>query len=423
MVPGGAAPTSKEPEATTRLSSPAAFLGLRAERGSIMIGKRGFVLAALLAAGSLSACGSDGTDGGKAPAAGSRLWVVPDSGAPTLTTPQRADFTAGNLYANAHTTANPNGAIRGQLDSGGTIRLAVLEGDQEAPTPVSTNAVGAGALAVDEVSRAVSGFVLTSGLQNPTVAHVHLGARGTAGAPFITLQGGPEVWIVPDDATLTPDQLTAFLAGDLYFNVHTSASPNGAIRGQIDKSGSIRLASLNGAQEVPAVATSAYGAGLISVDGSGEVAGFILTSGLESPTVAHVHPGARGASNDPIVPLAGGPKLWVVPDDATPLDATQRTAFANGSLYVNAHTAANPSGAIRGQLDKTGDLRLGAMTGAQETPPVSTTAIGAAAVAVDSSTGAVSGFFATSGLEGPTVAHVHPGARNATGTPLVGLAP
>ncbi|HSN15866.1 MAG TPA: CHRD domain-containing protein [Anaeromyxobacteraceae bacterium] len=58
-------------------------------------------------------------------------------------------------------------------------------------------------------------------------------------------------------------------------------------------------------------------------------------------------------------------------------------------------------------------------------PPraVTTTAFGAAAFAVDSSTGQVSGFFATSGLVNPTLAHVHTGARGAPGGVLVPLGP
>jgi hypothetical protein len=392
--------------------------------------RRGLVFPALiLAVGLLGACGDDDDDQQQQqppppPPAGSRLWVVPDDAA-ALSSAQRADFTAGNLYANAHTSANAAGEIRGQLDQGGTLRLAVLDGDQEAPNPVTTNAFGAGALAVDEATGAVSGFIITSGLASPTAAHVHVGARGTPGDIVVPLTGGPDLWVVPDDAAaLTPAQVAAFLAGNLYFNAHTTANPNGEIRGQIDGSGTVRLASLNGAQETPAVPTAAYGAGMLSVDdGTGAVAGFIITSGLDAPTAAHVHEAARGTPGDIRVPLMGGPSLWVVPDDAPPLAAAQRTAFTEGNLYVNAHTTAYPSGAIRGQLDRTGAVRLAAMDGAQETPAVTTTGFGAAAFAVDPANGQVSGFFATAGLASPTVAHVHTGARGTPGGILVPLAP
>jgi hypothetical protein len=385
--------------------------------------KRGFVYPALvLAVGLLAACGDD--DEQTTQAAGSRLWVVPD-GAAALSEVHRADFTGGNLYANAHTSANAAGEIRGQLDQGGTVRLAVLEGDQEAPSPVTTTAFGAGALAVDEATGAVSGFIITSGLVSPTAAHVHVGARGAPGDIIVSLTGGPDIWVVPDDAgALTPAQVADFLAGRLYFNAHTTANPSGAIRGQLDKSGTVKLASLSGAQETPAVTTAAYGAGMLSVDdGTGAVAGFIITSGLDAPTAAHVHEAERGTPGGISVPLNGGPNLWVVPDDAAPLAAAQRTAFTGGDLYLNAHTAANPAGEIRGQLDKTGAVRFAAMNGTQETPAVTTTGFGAAAVAVDPANGQVSGFFATSGLASPTVAHVHAAARGTPGGVLVPLEP
>jgi hypothetical protein len=387
---------------------------------------RGYIFPALiLAVGMLAACGDDDDDNGTSEApAGSRLWVVPDDAA-ALSDAQRADFTSGNLYANAHTSANPNGEIRGQLDLGGAVRLAVLEGDQEAPNPVTTTAFGAGALAVDETTGAVSGFIITSGLVSPTAAHVHLGARGIPGDIIVPLTGGPDLWVVPDDASaLTPAQIIAFLAGDLYFNAHTAANPNGEIRGQIDKSGTVKLASMNGAQETPAVTTTAYGAGMLAVEAvTGDVAGFIITSGLNAPTAAHVHEEARGTAGDIRVPLTGGPNLWIVPDDATPLELAQRAAFTTGDLYFNAHTTANPNGEIRGQLDKTGTIRFAAMNGAQETPAVTTNAYGAAVFAVEPADGQVSGFFATFGLASPTAAHVHTGARGTAGAVLVPLGP
>lgn len=388
--------------------------------------KRGCIFTAIILAVSvLAACGDDDDDGApQAPLAGSRLWVVAD-GATALSDAQRANFTGGNLYANAHTSANPNGEIRGQLDQGGTVRLAVLDGGQEAPSPVTTTAFGAGALSVDETTGAVSGFIITSGLVSPIAAHVHAGARDTPGDIIVPLTGGPEIWVVPDDANvLTATQIADFLAGNLYFNAHTTANPNGEIRGQIDKSGTVKLSSLEGAQETPPVTTAAYGGGMLAVDDStGEVAGFIITSGLSAPTAAHVHAAARGTPGDIRVPLTGGPNLWVVADDAPPLEAAQRTAFTAGNLYFNAHTTANPNGEIRGQLERTGAIRFAAMSGAQETPAVTTTAFGAAVFAVDPSNGEVSGFFATSGLANPTVAHVHTGARGTPGGVLVPLEP
>jgi hypothetical protein len=304
-----------------------------------------------------------------------------------------------------------------------TVKLASLDGAQETPA-VTTTDFGAGVLEVDATTGDISGFVVTSGLAGVTQAHVHLAARGTPGPIIVPLAGGPDLWVVPDNAApLSPDQVTAFLQDQLYFNVHTGANPDGEIRGQLDKTGTARLASLDGAQEVPPVTTAALGAGILAVDAaSGEVSGFVVSSGITG-TQAHVHQAARGTPGDVIVPLAGGPTLWVVPDGAAALDASQRSAFSSDSLYYNVHTAANPGGEIRGQLDKTGTLGFAALNGEQETPPVATSGFGAGLVAVDGTTGEVSGFVVAGGVPTGNAAHVHAAPRGTPGdivVPMVG---
>jgi hypothetical protein len=382
------------------------------------------VLAALLVPAALLvlACGSSNTSTTSAPqTAATNAWVVPDHAA-ALDATTRAAFTAGTLYVNAHTAANPNGEIRGQLDDPGNVRLASLDGAQETP-PTTTTGFGASAVTVDPTSGKVRGFILTNGLVSPTAAHIHSAARGTPGGILVPLTGGPDVWVVPDSAApLTVAQVADFVAGNLYVNVHTTANPNGEIRGQLDKIGTVRLASLDGAQETPPTTSTGFGAGVISVDVTGKVAGFIQASTLVSPTAAHVHLAPRGTPGGIIVPLTGGGGgLWVVPDNAAAISALQIAAFGTDGLYVNVHTAANPNGEIRGQLDKTGTARVAALDGAQETPPVTTSAFGASLIAVDDATGKVSGLLVTSGLVSPTAAHIHSAARGVPGGILVPL--
>jgi hypothetical protein len=372
----------------------------------------------------LAACGDSDDDPQPAPPpVETRIWVVPDT-ATALTADQRAAFTGGNLYFNAHTAVNAGGEIRGQLDREGTVRFATLSGAQETPS-VTTAAFGAGALSVDESTGRVRGFIVTSGLVSPTAAHVHQAARGTPGGIIVPLTGGPEIWVVPDGAApLTAPQIAAFLAGELYFNAHTAANANGEIRGQLDKVGEAKFASLNGAQETPAVPTAALGAGALAVNAAtGEPSGFFVTTGLANANAAHVHQAARGTPGGIIVPLTGGPNLWVVPDDAVDLTADQRTAFLADELYFNAHTPAYASGEIRGQLDQGGTARLASLDGTQETPAVNTTAFGGALLAVDDTTGDVAGFLVTAGLVNATAAHVHQAARGTPGGIIVPLVP
>jgi hypothetical protein len=250
----------------------------------------------------------------------------------------------------------------------------------------------------------------------------HDAARGTPGGVIVPLAGGPNLWVVPDGAAaLTAAQVCDFAAGKLYFNAHTAANSGGEIRGQIDKAGTVKLASLSGAQETPATTSTAFGAGVLAVDTTtGKVAGFITTSGLTA-TAAHVHDAARGTPGSVIVPLAGGPNLWVVPDGATAISSTQIAGFGAGNLYFNAHTTANPGGEIRGQIDKSGTVKLASLSGAQETPATSSTAFGAGILAVDTANGKTAGFITTSGLTA-TAAHVHDAARGTPGSVIVPLA-
>ncbi len=365
---------------------------------------------------------SDGGGGGGS-AGPTLVWPVPDSAA-ALAADARAAFAAGNLYYNAHTAAHPGGEIRGQLDHGGTLRVATLDGAQETP-PVTTAAFGAGAFEVDEATGRIAGFLVTSGLVDATAAHVHLGARGAPGSIIVPLTGGPALWVVPDGAApLTADQVAAFQAGNLYVNAHTAAHPGGEIRGQLDKTGTARFAALAGSQETPPTTSTGRGGAVLVVDGtSGKAGGFIVTSGLVGASAAHVHTAARGAPGAIILPLTGGPDLWVVPDAAPALTADQLAAFSAGNLYGNVHTAANPGGEVRGQLDRGGAVKSASLDGAQETPPVTdSSAFGAGLLAVDDGSGEVAGFLLTAGLASPTAAHFHDGARGVAGPVLVPLA-
>jgi hypothetical protein len=310
-----------------------------------------------------------------------------------------------------------------------TVKFASLDGAQETP-PTTSTGFGAGVLEVDETTGKLRGFVVSAGLVGTTAAHIHLESRGTPGSIIVPLSGGTDptentgLWVVPDgQPPLTPDQITAFKDGRLYFNVHTQANPNGEIRGQLDKTGTAWLASLDGAQETPATTSKALGGGILAVDlTSGQTSGFVVSSGIEG-TAAHVHQAARGTPGDIIVPLTGGPTLWVVPDGAAPLTVAQIAAFGLGNLYYNVHTAANPNGEIRGQLDKKGDVSLATLDGAQETPPVTTTAFGASIVAVDPLSDVPSGFIVASGIATGNAAHVHAAARGTPGdiiVPMVG---
>jgi len=109
-------------------------------------------------------------------------------------------------------------------------------------------------------------------------------------------------------------------------------------------------ATLSGAAEVPANASTGTGTLEAKLDTSNNLLTWTLTySGLTGPaTMAHFHgpamPGANAGVALPF-PSAASP----VAGKAT-LTAAQVADLMAGKWYANVHTAANPGGEIRGQL-------------------------------------------------------------------------
>ena len=105
-----------------------------------------------------------------------------------------------------------------------------LSGANEVP-PVTTSATGDGTITVAD-DGAVSGSVTTKGIQG-TAAHIHAGAAGKNGPVVVPFTKEGDTYKAAAGAKLNADQMKAFKAGELYFNVYSAANPNGEIRGQL----------------------------------------------------------------------------------------------------------------------------------------------------------------------------------------------
>jgi len=117
--------------------------------------------------------------------------------------------------------------------------FASLDNTQET-TGSTSSGLGGGILGLDNATGKVRGFVVSTGVDNVTGAHVHLGARGVPGDILVDLAPvdlpSATLYTVPDQEFF-PDptgDVASYLAGDLYFNVHNDTFPFVVIRGQID---------------------------------------------------------------------------------------------------------------------------------------------------------------------------------------------
>ena len=106
---------------------------------------------------------------------------------------------------------------------------------------------------------------------------------------------------------------------------------------------------LSGAEEVPAVTTTATGNATIDIKADRSVTATVTVPGMTA-TASHIHEGAAGANGPVIVPFTKtGDNTFAAAPDAK-LTEAQYESYKQGKLYVNVHSAKNPGGEIRAQI-------------------------------------------------------------------------
>jgi CHRD domain/Secretion system C-terminal sorting domain len=335
------------------------------------------------------------------------------------------------IYLNVHTAANPSGEIRGQLTlMYDNLYAAALTGMNEVP-PVTTTATG-----LFKMSYPPGYFFFqysgeTNGLSGPiTQAHIHDGAEGVAGPVVTALNASSSNSMVGtlsliDVLNVTPNFLEKLDNGTLYVNAHTSANPSGEIRGQLRNLGPLAFEStLNGDQETPPVTTGAFGVAVAGLNTTLDTLTYMVGVNGITPTNAHFHLGAPGVAGPVIVALqtTPAPNFYAA---KVPVTSTQVTQLFKGNVYINIHTAANPGGEIRGQMEPL--LRRAYvfdLCGEQVAPSTNSSAQGAAWITTDYLNTQLTYRFIVDGLSGPAVAaQIHEGAPGVSGPTYLGVFP
>ena len=113
-------------------------------------------------------------------------------------------------------------------------------------------------------------------------------------------------------------------------------------------------AAFSGAQEVPAVTTTATGNFAGTFDRATRELRFTVTYSGLTPTAGHLHLGAPGANGGVFLPFpfnnAASTGFESPITGTTILSPAQATALLANGVYANLHTAANPGGEIRANL-------------------------------------------------------------------------
>jgi hypothetical protein len=343
----------------------------------------------------------------------------------------RADLAAmlrGAYYVNLHTADKPAGELRGQVEmERDRVFTADIMGWDEVPA-VETSAKGVGIFQLSPDDSLLRVSIGLDGLDSITGAHLHQGPAGSNGTVvanlFGALAGNAIDTVIPVSSLASPAAFVDSLKkGSLYFNVHTKAHGTGEIRGQLrPQTERTMLAALEGEHEVPAVEGEGEGLGYFSLSPDDSTLTVrVVFDGLDSVTAAHIHKGATGANGGALVNLAslisghgisGEVKISALADPAGFVDALVR-----GGLYVNVHTKAHGTGAIRGQLlFRARDGFVFRMDGSHEVPAVTSGASGVGIATMAPDHADVRFFALADGLYGDLKAsHFHKGAAGVNG--------
>jgi len=337
------------------------------------------------------------------------------------------ELLAGRIYVNIHTSANPSGEIRGNIEIPVFFK-AMLNGDKSVP-PVTSSGVGTGGFLLFGYERELPFALNVTGL-TPTAAHFHGGGATETGGVLKTIDlvndQADGDWLGDDSQPLTDSLITELLLGNIYVNIHTSANPGGEMRSQVEREdGTALFAFINGDNQLPSNSSISSGFAVLTLNSAQTQLEYDITLSqlsADSLSAAHFHNAGAGLAAGVVKTLdfvdghASG--VWSTSDGTQPLTSELVEELLSGRMYVNIHTNAFPDGEIRGQVLTISGLNA-QLSGDQSVPALSSPGTG---------TFTSMFFYADSGgeleyditVEGLTItaAHFHAGAAGETGSIL-----
>ncbi|MHA7813225.1 MAG: CHRD domain-containing protein [Phycisphaerales bacterium] len=128
------------------------------------------------------------------------------------------------------------------LASAGNLQefSAIINGDQQVPDPVVTDAMGTlnGVYDADLNEFSFNWVIMgdLDGAPSSPGAHLHNGPAGTNGPVVFAFNNPDGTWELSGSATwtgLSQSEVDALFAGEIYANFHTDTFPGGEVRGQV----------------------------------------------------------------------------------------------------------------------------------------------------------------------------------------------
>lgn len=245
--------------------------------------------------------------------------------------------------------------IQPQLLKEITVSLAAVN---ENPQPAGRTESGSATIKVhsDNSITLDATLVGLAATDNLTLAHFHVGDPVTNGPVVLDLK--PTFTGSTVKATLTSVR-TSFIdsikAGteDIYLNIHSTQVGSGLVRGQLFNPVTFAASvALSGANEVPAVTTTATGVALLRITADNKLYSKVTVTNLEANdalTMSHIHSGATGANGGVLIGLCSSAADFGITKMNMPSAAVISSIKAD-AVYVNVHSTVKASGIIRGQI-------------------------------------------------------------------------
>ncbi len=235
----------------------------------------------------------------------------------------------------------------------GQVFNYLLSGSQVVSLPTATGSAGFATVELNGTDLQWS--VAYEGIGALTNAHFH-GVAGPGVNAGVQVPTGTVGNPIVGSATLTGQQVTDFLAGNWYLNLHSSTNPAGELRGQaVAQLPFTPNMLLSGSQVVGGNAVASAGAAQVTFNTTtNQLSWDLAYEGLTGTTTAmHFH-GPATAGQNAGVQINLNPTIGVSSDifsgSTTLSDQNQIDDLLGGLWYVNVHSTAFAGGEIRGQV-------------------------------------------------------------------------